>query len=256
MQQYQITFNGNRLDTIPGVDLYNYDFTALPERDVNIHKLARRSLSIITSSEYTQKTIPVWMDICSGDRQATEATVTYLKSIIQGQNGKLQVLQGGLVVNYTATMNEFNITWDSFNAYVQVVFLASTPIGTGATRETLMTLNGVTLPSANQTFTVKGSFSAEPVITVVFNAVTGGTGASVSLTNAINNQGITITGNFTAGSILEVDSANMRVTLNGGNMDFTGLFPVFSSGVSQLAYSDTATTRNVDITATYNQRLI
>ena len=43
-------------------------------------------------------------------------------------------------------------------------FLASTPIGTGADTETLTLINGITLPSANQTFTVNGSFSAEPII--------------------------------------------------------------------------------------------
>ena len=256
MQQYQVSFNGNRIDTVPGVRLYNYDFTRLPDRDINIHKLARRSLSIITSSEYTQKTIPLWLDICSGTRQETEATVTALKALIQAQNGQLEVLQGGIIVNYTATMNEFNIEWNASNAYVQIVFLASTPIGTGADTETLTLINGITLPSANQTFTVNGSFSAEPIITVVINAVTGGTGGTINLINAINNQGITITGNFTAGSILEVNSEAMTVTLNGANIDFSGLFPTFGPSSQQIGYTDTFTTRNVDISVVYRQRLI
>lgn len=256
MKQYEISFNGNRIDQVPGVFLYFYDFTMLPERDINIHKLARRSLSIITSSEYTKKSIPVFMDICSGDRQATEATVTMVKSLIQAQNGQLKVLQGGNEVEYTATMNEFNIEWKGPNAYVEIIFLASTPIGKGADDEVLTSINGITLPSSNQTFTVEGSFSAEPVVTVIVNTVTGGTGATVNVINAMNNQGISIVGNFANGSILEIDSGEMTVTLNGGNIDFTGIFPTFPPSSQQLEYSDTFTTRNVDITARYRQRLI
>lgn len=256
MEQYQVAFNGNRIDTVPGVDLYNYDFTGLPERDIKIHKLARRSKSIITSAEYTQKSIPIWLDICAGNKQATEATVTRLKSLIQAPNGKLEVLQGGLEVEYTATMNEFGIQWKANHAYVNIVFVASTPVGTSNATENLVNITGITMPAANQTFTVNGSFAAEPNITVVINTVTGGTGGTISLTNAINNQGISVTSNYTNGSVLVVDCEEMTVTLNGANLDFDGLFPVFPPGSQQIAYSDTFTTRSVDLTATYRQRLI
>jgi len=256
MEQYQVSFNGNRIDIAPGVELYNYDFTGLPTREINIHKLARRSKSIITSSEYSQKSIPLWLDICAGERQETEAAITYVKSLVQAQNGLLQVLQGGLEVQYTATMNEFSITWIGVRAAVQLVFVASTPLGTSVDEEIMLTANAMTLASYNQSFTVLGSFAAEPTITIIYSAVTGGTGGSVSLFNAINNQGITVTGNFTAGSVLEVDAENMTVTLNGANLDFEGLFPTFAPGSQQIGYTDTFTTRTADMSGTYKQRLI
>jgi len=256
MQPYQVSFNGNRIDTIPGVYLYFYDFTRLPQRQINIHKLARKSLSIVTSSEYTQKEIPVFLDICSGTRQDTEATVTEVKSVIQAQNGTLKVLQAGIEVQYTVTMNEFNIEWNANNAYVQIVFLASSPIGTASNSESLFNITGITLPSGNQTFVVEGSFLSEPTITVVINTVTGGSPGTINLINAVNNQGISVTSNFTAGSILEVNSRDYTVTLNGANLDYTGLFPTFAPGSQQVAYSDTFTTRSVDVSATYNQKLI
>jgi len=256
MEQYQVFFNGNALHDIPGVDLYNYDFTTLPDRDIKIYKLARRSLSIVTSSEYTQKSIPVWMDICSGDRQDTEATVTAVKALLQPQNGEVKVLQSGVEVVYTATMNEFNIEWNGSHAYCQIIFLASTPVGTNTAETQGVNMVGATTASASQTFTVGGSFIVEPLITIVINSVTGGTGESISLFNAKNNQGITIEGDFADGDIITVDSKNYSVQQNGVVLDFTGLFPTFQPGAQQLVYVDTFTTRNVDIVATYNEQLV
>lgn len=256
MEQYQVTFNGNGLHDIPGVDLYNYDFTSLPDRDIKIHKLARRSLSIITSAEYTQKPIPVWLDVCSGDRQDSESTVTQIKALLQPQNGSLNVLQSGIEVTYTATMNEFNIEWNGAHAYCQIVFLASTPIATAVDTDILVNLSGITAASASSTFTIAGSAIAEPYITVVINTVTGGTGGTISLYNAKNQQGITVTEDFVDGDILTVDSKNLSVQLNAQPIDFTGLFPTFGPGSQQLGYVDTFTTRNVDIAMTYNQRLV
>ena len=256
MEIYQITFDGNRIDQAPGVKLHNYEFNNLPERDINIHKLARRSLSIITSSEYSQKIIPIYLDVCAGSRIDTEAAIINLKSLIQAQNGTLIVLQGNLEVQYTATMNEFNIEWLGSTAIVTIVFLASTPIGTSVDAISLFNANSITSSTYNQTFLIEGSFAAEPVITVIINSVTGGTGATINLFNAINNQGISITEDFTSGSVLEVDSENMTVTLDGANLDFQGLFPTFAPGTQQIGYTDTFTTRNIDISSTYRRRLI
>lgn len=256
MEEYQVSFNSNNLHGIPGVDLYNYDFTRLPDRDIKIHKLARRSLSIITSSEYTQKNIPVWMDICSGDRQDTELTVTQVKALLQPQNGELKVLQSGETVVYTATMNEFNIEWNGPHAYCEIVFLASTPIARSIDDTQIINLTGVTSSSASQTFTIQGSYVAEPYITVVINSVTGGTGGTINLLNGSTQQGIAITEDFVNGDILTVDSVEYEVLLNGVKIDFEGIFPTFPPGSQQFSYVDTFSTRNVDIAGTYHKRLV
>lgn len=253
---YQVSFEGNRLDQVPGVTLYNHDFTTLPSRDIKMYKLARRSLSIITSSEYTDKSISIYLDICSGTRSDTESTIADLKALLQTQNGSLNVLQANLEVSYTATMNEFNIEWNGSTAYAEIVFIASDPIGSAVNKTTLFSLNGVTTSSTSATFTVDGSYLAEPEINLLFNTVTGGTGGTVTLTNARTGQGIMITANFTNGSRLFIDSLNYTATLNGQNIDFAGLFPNFPAGTQSIAYSDTFTSRNVDILGQYSQRLV
>ena len=254
MKSYSVSFNSNDISDIPGVWLYNYDATTLPERDIKIHKIARRSLSIITSAEYSQKSIPVFMRVCSGSRQDTEATLTEIKGLLQPQNGALEVEQSGEQYQYTATMNEFNIEWDGSYAYVTIVFIASTPVAESVGTNTLFNFS-TTLSSDGSSFIVGGSYIAEPIINVVYSAVTGGTG-SMSVFNASTNQGIVISGNFTNGTIVEIDSSAYTVLVNGISTDFEGLFPVFPPGSQRVGYSDTFSTRTVTLSGTANTRTV
>lgn len=253
---YAVEFAGNRLDQVPDVELHNHDFNRLPARDIKIHKLARRNLSIITSSEYVDKQVPVFMEVCGGNRSQTEATIIELKALMQVQNGALRVLQGGVETEYTATLQEFTIEWDGPKAYCSLVFLASTPVGESVEVEDLVTITGITGSSSSATFTVSGSFTAQPLITLIINTVTGGTAATINVYNAVTNQGITITEDFVNGDVVEINSKELRVLLNGANIDYQGLFPSFPPGSQQIAYSDTFTTRSVDLSATYNVRTV
>ena len=254
MQEYSVQFNGNDLSQVEGVWLYNYNATDLPERDIKIFKLARRSLSIITSAEYTSKNIPVFMEVCSGGRQDTEATLTQIKGILQPQNGDLQLEQSGEQFKYIATMNEFNIEWVGSRAYVVIVFIASTPIAQAVEEDVIFSLN-TTLNSAGASFTVGGSYVAEPIINLVINSVTGGAG-SISIFNASTNQGLTITEMFNVGDQIRIDCYEYTITLNGGTIDFTGIFPTFAPGAQRVGYTDTFTTRNVDVTGVYNVKIV
>lgn len=254
MKSYSVKFNSNDLSEIAGVWLYSYDATSLPTRDVKIHKIARRSLSIITSAEYSQKVIPVFMRVCSGTRQDTEATLTEIKGLLQPQNGILEVEQSGQQYQYTATMNEFNIEWDSSYAYVTIVFIASTPVAESVETDLLFNFT-TTLSSDGSSFVVGGSYIAGPIINVVYSAVTGGTG-SMSVFNASTNQGIVISGTFTTGTIVEINSSAYTVLVNGISTDFEGLFPVFPPGSQRVGYSDTFSTRTVTLSGTANTRTV
>lgn len=256
MDKYSCKFAGNDLSLVPGVDLHNHEFNTLPERDIKINKLARRDKSIITSSEYSQKTIPVYMEVCSGGRADTEDTLTFLKSLVQPQNGLLEVSQGGVDVEYTATMNEFNIVWEGTTALVTILFLASDSIGKQSDSETLADILAITTTNASLSMVIAGSATAYPIITVAINAVTGATNKQITVANGKTGQGITIERTWAANDILIIDSLNMTVTINGGVIDFTGKFPEFPAGSAQITYLDNFTTRDVDLTSVYNPRLV
>ena len=117
-------------------------------------------------------------------------------------------------------------------------------------------MTGITTVTDSSTFNVEGSAPALPFISVTVATVTGGTGKQISIVNGRNNQGITVTHDWTNGDILQIDSVALEARINGTIVDFAGLFPQFLPGSSQLNYVDTFTTRSVDITATYNPRLV
>lgn len=253
MKSYSVKFNGNDLANVDGVYIHYYEATNLPDRDIKINKLARRSLSIITSSEYTQKQITVNAIICSGQRHDTEQTITFVKGLLQAQNGELIVEQGDGLYEYTATMNEFNIEWVAGKAYCTIVFLSSTPIAQASESETLISFNN-TLQSATASFTVGGSYLAEPIINITVNSISGS--GSMSIFNSSTNQGITFTEPLANGDIIEIDCTNYTITVNGSNKDFEGIFPTFPPGSQRIGYTDTFSSRNVDITVTYNARVV
>lgn len=256
MDKYSVKFAGNDLSVVSGVDLYNHNFNDLPQRDIKINKIARRDKSIITSSEYSSKEITVWLEVCSGTRADAEDTLAYLKSLLQTQNSPLVVIQGGEETEYTATMNEFNIAWDGVTALVSIVFIASDPIGRLVDTETLAAVTGITTATSSTNIFVDGSSLAYPLISITVNAVTGGTAANMFISNGLTGQGLTITRTFTAGDFIEIDSENLTVEVNGSTSDFTGMFPQFGPGSQQIVYTDSFTTRTVDIIATYNPRFV
>jgi hypothetical protein len=256
MDPYSVSFAGNDLSVFTGIDLYNHDFNKLPKREIKINKLARRDLSIITSSEYSAKDIRIYMEVCGGSRADTEVLLTFIKALVQPQNGLLVVSQGGETTEYTATMNEFNYSWLGVQALVEIVFIASDPIGRNQDETTIFTLTGITSSTTSTTFEIGGSSTAYPLITYTLNTVTGATLQDVTILNARTNQGITINRTWANGDILTIDSDLLEARVNGAVVDFTGMFPQFETGANSLSYSDSFTTRSFDLTATYQARLV
>lgn len=253
---YIVKFAGNDLSKIKGSLLHYHDFNRLPSREININKLARRDKSIITSSEYSQKEIPVKFEVCGGDRSKTELVLAKMKGLVQAQNQPLVVSQGGIDIVYTATMSEFNIEWNGAMAYVEVLFLASDPIGTSDLSVTAVNQSGITTSVKSATVLFEGSTKNYPIIVVTINSLTDGANKSVVLENSLTNQGIKITRDWASGDVLVIDSNLMTVTVNGINTDFTGMFPEFPSGSQQVQYVDGFSARNVDMTVTYKPRYV
>ena len=254
MNPYTVKFEQNDLN-LPGVKVTNHEFNMLPSREIAINKLARRDLSIITSAEYSQKSITVSAEVCGGDRGQTEEVLTLLKRILQPKNGELRVLQNGYEVRYTATMNELGIEWEGTTAYVTIVFIASDPFG--ETVE-LLTFSAFT-HTASQSFSTAefiGSGTIEPTINITINSLTGSGEQDIKVFNARTNQGITLTRVWTAGEIITIDSSNKQVDVDGGLIDFTGLFPTFAGGTQQVGISDTFTARNMNVSVGYYGKLV
>lgn len=253
---YQVSFAGNVLNDIPGVRINYHDFTELPDRDINMSKIARRDLSIITSAEYSSKPLTILAKICSGGRSDTEATIRQLKSLIQSVNAPVIALQGGLEIRYTATLRTFSTSWiGAATANVVIGLIASDPIGYETSETELLDVN-TTASTANFSQVVEGSYTIQPTFTVTINDLTDGTAKLVTVRNSKTGQGISVTRDWSDGDILYINSATKEITVNGDPVDFTGLFPTFSTGTQIVGYVDTFDDRDVDIIGTYVKRVI
>ena len=250
---YQVFFDGNDLGASDFVDLYNHNFNNYPKRDVKIYKIARASKSIVTNAELTSKDISVYMTICDGTRGGTERIISDVKSLLVAQTGELVVLNAGIRLAWTASLNEFNTEWDGVTATCELRFIASTPIGSSLTAYELFNIQNITTSTANQTGFVQGSYECEPVFTMVFSALDNTSGlGGFSLYNAKTNQGIDCSFPILANDIIIIDSKIKSVTQNGIQRDFKGVFPRFDPNTQSLGYTDTYASRNVSIVVTYN----
>lgn len=256
MEPDQVYFAGNELSTIVGASLIDHDFNSLPNRVLNMHKLARANKSILTSAEYSDKEATVNFHLRGCDRGEAEAVLETLKSYLRPINSQLIVLQAERELTFDgATLNEINYKWFSNKIIITLVFTIADPIGYEDTSTTLLNVTVTSSASSNPIDNL-GSFDAEPTINVLVTTVTGGSAQSMSLKNEETGQGITITRTWANSDTIEINSALKTVTVNGANTDYTGQFPTFPPGNGSLGYTDTFTTRSVDITATYNKTYI
>lgn len=253
---YPVSFDSNNLGDVDGVTFFNHDFNKLPNRILNMYKLARADKSVLTSSEYSSKEIPLYGEACGGSREDTEALILQVKSLVQGQNKKLVVDQANMEVAYTATMNEFNIEWDGPRATFEIIFIASDPIGKKTTAEVNVVNQAITTATSDISVVIDSSFKVQPVFRLTVTAVSGGTGQSVTISNGRIGQSITLTRNWTSGDTVVIDTENEEVIVNGGSSDFSGQFPTFDPYSQVVSYVDTFTTsRNVTLQMDYTKRV-
>lgn len=256
LEDTQVYFGGNDLDTVVGAALIDHNFNNLPNRQLNIYKLARANKSILTSAEYAHKEVTVNFHLRGCDRGETETVMEELKAFLRIINQPLIVRQADKDITYNdATLNEINYEWYSNKIILTLVFMVADPIGYEDS-DTTMLVTSITSSTSSNAISNDGSFDANPVINVLLNTVTGGTDQSMSIKNEETGQGITLTRTWANSDTVEIDTENKTVIINGTNSDFSGQFPTFPPGTGSLGYTDTFTTRSVDLTVTYQKHYI
>lgn len=252
----QVYFSGNDLSLVVGAYIIDHDFNKLPERIVAINKLARSNKSVVTSAEYSAKEVSVIFHLYGCDRDEAEEALVALKGQLRTVNGDLVVKQASIDTTYSdATLNEISYEWFSNKIILTLVFIVADPIGYEDSNTVLLNTT-ITASTASNAVSNAGSFDAEPIINITVTTVTGGTDQSLSVTNEETGQGITLTRTWANGDTVEVNSDAKTVVINGASSDFTGQFPVFPPGTGSLGYSDTFTTRSVNLSVTYQKHYV
>lgn len=246
-------FNNFNLSQLPGVSVYDYDFIESPKRNLQYAKLARADKSVLTSAEYSEKTVTITGIVCGSTKNDIEANFETLKGVVQIPEGTLRIENGGLQIEYTGTLNGITHQYMGNKLKFTLSFLCSDPIGRNRLITTLLNVTN-TLETQSWPITVLGSFKAQPNIKITFNSVSGATNKTVQALNADSGQGITVTNTFANGDILDIDVQAKLVTLNTTIIDYGGVFPTFYPGSRSFQYIDDFTSRDVSIEMTYNKQ--
>lgn len=248
-----ITFNSNSLQTA-NIHTADIDHGGMPEKDANLYPLAHANKSVIPLTNYPSRVIRISGKIIGSSIADLDSRIDTFKQYFVEQDKNLDIDYNGSTRRYIATVKRLEISRPGglFYTNFSIDFICSQPFGQATTATTANTETNQTGATDTFTHTYLGTAPYQlPVITITIDSVTAGDG-HITLSNNANNQGITVIGQtFVAADVLEIDSKNRTVKLNGTEIDFLGSFIEIAPGSQQINYEDGFTARQFDITIAY-----
>lgn len=255
-----ITYNSNSLQT-SSIVTSEIEHHSSPAFKLTKAAIAHANRTSIMFGDYPDKTIRIdGMLVSTTGIAGMDALEDTFKSYLVGIEKNLDIEHNGSTRRYIATPTAISVErpggldWARF----VVTFFCSLPFGTNTTTTSLTNQTSQTTGSASYPITVGGTFPYQaPIITVTYSAISGGTGKTVRIGNNDTGQQITITRDWIATDVLEVDVANSMVKVNGIEVEFSGAFPEFAPGSGTLTYSDDFTTsRTYSLVANHYRRFM
>lgn len=253
---YQMTFNGTRLDTIDGVAVYNYNFDNQPDRSLVTSKISRRSLSALTSADYARKNLQVDILVCNGGRQNSQEAWGELKGILQQVEKDLVARQYNTDVAYTCTLNTIREEWDGQILDATLNFQASDPFGKEVTVTSLVSETAETTTGSYSLAIGVTALKQFPEIEITINSFTTSNTLDTITLSGQTGFDLEIEREWSDGDVIKVNSFDKSVLVNEAVVEYDGRIPVYNIGTQTLTYDDTFDTRNFDIDVTYNKRFV
>lgn len=238
--------------TDPG-DLFN-----APPINVSAENLAEADGSVIVKRRLDPKVFTLSGYMVADTVVALDTLLDTFKNALNKQGQNFDVDYAGGTRRYVATPRNIMISRPRGlnSAGWSVEFYCAVPVGSETAPEDLFTTAVNTLSQVTQSFTVNGSYKAEPVLTITIDSITGGTTKTITLSNASTLRGISVTRTWIANDVLEVDCLNKTLYVNNTTVEYTGQFPSWDPGNNGIVYLDDFTTRSVDLAAIYTRRYL
>ncbi len=252
------TFNGTNIASVNGVTILATDPYKPPKRALSVYSLARSNKSKVNSAFFTERRITIKIGIQRSSRDLVEQSFDTLIALLQGLEKDLVLSQSGGVRKYTVTLEDMSIK-RSGGAYTEIDLIFRCSDSYGYDTDYTIALNQAGITSSTRGDAIPFAGSAEfqaPLIRITYTAVTGGTAKTVVIGNPVTGQQITATRDWVSGDVLEIDSLNQTVKVNGTEIEFTGAFPEWAPSLGNWSYSDTLTTRTFTARITYFKRYV
>lgn len=257
-----LTYDTNSLQTFNrstrvGINTNLIEHTDIPQAIADLMSFADDDGSVITDINYPSRIVKIGGTIHGSSQSDLDSRIDAFKAFFRGKNKNLDITYAGTTRRYIATKNAVGIARSQKLplARFSVEFICTNPFGLDTSATTLINQANYTSPTLTSTPTVGGTAPYQlPVITLTLDALTG-TGDYLQISNDLNTQAIALYGlGLTAGDVIVIDCVNRTVKKNGVEVDYTGTFLVLEPGASSITYTDSFTTRQVDILVQYVKR--
>jgi hypothetical protein len=251
-----VYFDSINLETVPGLTVLGVNPRATARRDVILQEIVRTNNSHVDTAFYKERVIPVRVGIAMPTRSLAEASLDTLMGLVQGIEKELNIPQSGTRRVYTCTFQESEEVTGG-GSYIEHIlyFTCSDRFGYDVNPTLLLQFIGFTSGQRTDQLVLGGSAEWQaPVITYTLNSVTDGTQGTISIGNNSTGQQVSVTRDWLAGDVLEINARTPSVKVNNVDTDFTGAIPEWKPGVGYIAYSDTFTSRSISGNVRVTQR--
>lgn len=258
MQPKSVLFQGFSISS-GAYRVVSTDAFSSPQRAVIAAELARDDGAVALFRKFKSRTIKLTGTITQDTISAYEAAVDALKQQLYSGVGYLDIDYAGGTRRFTGEMQNVIISQQSgevsTGSFSAELFCAM-PFALDKTSAVLVSQ---TITTASTSFAVSalGTYLALPVYTLTINSITPtNSSCDIVIGNPALEAYMTISRTWANGDTITIDTVKKQIFVNGTLIQGSGFWPFYQPGSGSLEYSDTATTRNISLSASYDKRYI
>lgn len=253
-----IYFAGVNLLTVSGLTITGYDPFRTPEIRVDTSPVSTEDFSSTGSMFLSGRPFNIRGIIARPSRELLDESIHDLNKILYQTRQTMQMpVRGAQMQLKNVTLT--NIAYQNVaGGYIEfdAEFLADDPAIYAVSETALLAVSNLTSGDKSYPITIEGTTKQYPRFVLTLDSFTGTGQKSITINNPATDQSIIVARTWTAADILTIDClpGQQYVKVNGVDVDFSGNFPYWNSGLGYINYTDTFTARQIDITMHYYKR--
>lgn len=238
------------------VDLNAYPYSlksnphhSVADRESFLYDLSRERGGVAVVAEYKPKSFSFEGMIRGTSYADLDANIDTFNELMSRQGKNFELDHAGSTRRYLNCFSRAHVYERGATDIIYAKFKLDIvcPDGVGfATAITNQSHDGETGATYNGSITITGSAKPRPIITVTLTAKTG---TVDSLSFQLGSEKITLSTALVANDVVVFNTDSKKVTLNGVEKDYEGIFPEFAIGSNSYIVTINGTTRtyNLDI---------
>lgn len=253
MNQTDVVFDGFSFNGV-GCVITDIDYMTTAKSNNQLANIANTDGTVLVQSRKQEKYVTLSGYYVGQDYTDAQQMYDVLTAAVNRVKRPLLIPHAGGVRQFNASISTISIQEPDGMNRLTFTFEFVVPIGAAEETEVTMFNDTVTTPTKTFSVNILGSAKASVLITLRFTSVSGGAGKTVSILNGADMTGMTISRDWASGDTVILDTKNLQLYINGTLTAPTGRMIKMSQGYGSIIYSDTLTTRSVQVLGKYNRK--